>query len=1108
MLVAVCATICQPALCMTIGLRIAAWTPASGSVIEQLGGAGKVESDDAGGWIVTVTNDIDAANLPIEIPDDFGNVTVDLNGHDLVGGDGDPVIRIVPGHDEGVPTVIAVVNSGEDAMVQGGEGAPAIEVADGAQEGVIINIDAGVTVQGGGIPAIDGVIGENNGNLVKVEVPVPAIDGKEYTGGQLQADISATERYTVQNDGGVDAGNYPVTLTLTDDVNYRWAGGDSNPTTITFTVSKATNARITEPSIAGWTYGDAPSEPSMGAAKFGTATVTYSGVSGALGTERPAEAGDYTATFTVAGTDNYAGLSQSVDFTIEKRSVVVTVTGETATYEYDGTEKRAERFDLSTEDELYDLSAKTYFGAVSWAATRTDAGTSYMGLLSSQFANNDANFDVTYVVSNGWLRITQATNVWIDEPSISGWVYGQTPSVPNMGTAKFGTAAVTYGALGTERPTGPGEYVAVFAVEETGNWSGLTKEVAFKITASEEAKIEESFDGLPVAIAPDGEGGWTVTITNDIDSADLPIEIPDNLGPVTIDLNGHDLIGGDGGFIETALPAIRIVPGEGEGEPTVITVVNSGEDAMMQGGEGAPAIEVADGARDGTIVNVGDGVVVQGGGDGVPAVVGEIGENSGTVVKAAYDMSGARWDYAGAFEYDGKVKTVLVSGLPFGVTVASYAGNTATEPGKYTAHVALAYDEQLYDEPTIPDLKWEIKKPYRLTLRPNSTKYGTVSGGGTYAYGSKATLKAKAKKGYVFAGWFTDKACKKKLNPKGYDNRKATVKYAMPKKNTTIYAKFVTKKADKKALKFTSATAKLAKTPAKATAGAAFSLKLGISSASLPTVTASGLPKGLSVDKTTGEITGMGTVPGAYTAKVTVKSAAGNKITQNVKITVNVPSWAKGDFYGLAYPGVESVGSWATYLKFSVGATGKVSGKVTHKGKAYSFTSAYTSCTAAKATFSPKIEIGPSTFKPGAITVKKAKAGGIAVVEASDKYGFVSAQKKPELVKKGKALAALVGKTFTFTNKTAKSGLTKSRDKLTVMLENGDAVTVTGVVGGKRLSTISWVTLVSDKMAEGGTSVYTLYVDIIDATLKYEKTLVITATVGSGGTKATAAFTK
>ena len=638
-----------------------------------------------------------------------------------------------------------------------------------------------------------------------------------------------------------------------------------------------------------------------------------------------------------------------------------------------------------------------------------------------------------------------------------------------------------------------------WGVNIPGVWKGLPIEY---YDPSQLDELEESFDGLPMAVLPDGEGGWTVTITNDIDSSDLPIEIPDNLGPVAIDLNGHDLVGGDG------KPAVVVVPGVGEGESTQITVVNTGDGSVMQGGEGAPAIEVADGAQDGTIVNVGDGVVVQGGGDGVPAVIGEIGENSGTVVKTAYDMSGACWNYAGAFEYDGKVKTVRVSGLPAGVTVASYAGNTATEPGKYTAHVALAYDEQLYNEPTIPDLKWEIKKTYRLTLKPNSTKYGTASGGGTYAYGSMATLKAKAKSGYVFAGWFTDKACTKPLNPKGYDNRKATVKYAMPSKDTAIYAKFVTKKEAASALKFTSATAKLAKTPAKATAGVAFSLKLGISSASLPTVTASGLPKGLSIGKTTGEITGVGTVPGAYTAKVTVKSAAGNKITQKVKITVNVPSWAKGDFYGLAYPGVESVGSWGTYLKFSVGATGKVSGKVTHKGKAYSFTSAYTSCTAAKATFSPKVKIGKKTFKPGTVTVKPLKVGGLSLVEAANSKGTFSAQKKPELVKKGKTLAKLVGKTFKFTKKAKNSGLTKSKDKLEVKLANGDAVKVTGVVGGNKMAALSWVTLVSGKTTMGGTSVYTLYVAIIDANVNYERTLVITATVSSGDVKATAAFTE
>ncbi|MBR2837350.1 MAG: C10 family peptidase, partial [Kiritimatiellae bacterium] len=142
------------------------------------------------------------------------------------------------------------------------------------------------------------------------------------------------------------------------------------------------------------------------------------------------------------------------------------------------------------------------------------------------------------------------------------------------------------------------------------------------------------------------------------------------------------------------------------------------------------------------------------------------------------------------------------------------------------------------------DLKfaeWTLPVKRTLTLKPSSTSRGTVSGGGKYMSDTKVTISAKAKSGSAFVGWFADKSCKKKLNPAGYDNRKPKVKIAMPSKNTTIYAKFVSKATDKKSLKFSSATKKLAKTPASATAGEAFSLKLGISSASLPTVTAKGL---------------------------------------------------------------------------------------------------------------------------------------------------------------------------------------------------------------------------------------------------------------------------
>ena len=391
-----------------------------------------------------------------------------------------------------------------------------------------------------------------------------------------------------------------------------------------------------------------------------------------------------------------------------------------------------------------------------------------------------------------------------------------------------------------------------------------------------------------------------------------------------------------------------------------------------------------------------------------------------------------------------------------------------------------------------------LDKLFKITVAPNLHQRGTVSGDGSYAYGAKATIKAKAKSGYVFAGWFADKACTKPLNPKGYDNRKPTVKYTMPSKNTTVYAKFVTKADAKKSLKFSSATKKLAKTATKATAGKAFSLALGIKSASLPTVTAKGLPKGLSIDKTTGAITGVGTVPGSYATTVTVKDAAGNKITQNVKITVETAAFAKGTFYGTAFPGVNDEDSWS-YLKFSVGKTGNVTGKVKHGDKWHSFSSSLASCTATKATFKPQIKIGTKTFKPGTIAVKTRKAGGLSLSEAANSRGTFTAQKKPNLVKAGKPLAALVEWSDIFDRDTPDSGLTKKKDRLEVFLGSGDAVTVSGIVGGKKLAAISWASLVSDVEAVDGETVYTLYVDIVDASLKYQRTLVLQVSMGDDG---------
>ena len=207
----------------------------------------------------------------------------------------------------------------------------------------------------------------------------------------------------------------------------------------------------------------------------------------------------------------------------------------------------------------------------------------------------------------------------------------------------------------------------------------------------------------------------------------------------------------------------------------------------------------------------------------------------------------------------------------------------------------------------------------------------------------------------------------------------------------------------------------------------------------------------------------------------------------------SVPSWARGDFYGTAKPGKK--GDPMAYLQFTVGKTGKVSGKVTYKGKAYSFSSTLSSCTASKAAFTPKVKIGKATFKPGAVTIRKTENAGGWLVEAANKKGTFTGQKKANLVKKGKALAKLIGKSFTFTKKTKNSGLTKSGDKLKVKLANGDKVTASGTVNGKKLTALSAPLIVSEVSALPGMTTYTLYADILDAKTKYYKTVVFTVKV-------------
>ena len=213
--------------------------------------------------------------------------------------------------------------------------------------------------------------------------------------------------------------------------------------------------------------------------------------------------------------------------------------------------------------------------------------------------------------------------------------------------------------------------------------------------------------------------------------------------------------------------------------------------------------------------------------------------------------------------------------------------------------------------------------------------------------GKVGTLPKVTRNGYSLVGWFTQKSgavayknTAKVKNLTAKDGGAVTL-YAVWKKKSAKAAAMVgsagassVAKAAKSKLAFTSTTKELATTPKNGNIGVKLSLKIGVSSSSTSLkFSAKDLPKGLSINKKTGKISGVPQKPGSFTSKVTVKVSSGKSISQNVKFKIIVPVWAKGTFYGTAMPD----GKNKSYIKFTISEAGKVSGKVMYKSKWKSF---------------------------------------------------------------------------------------------------------------------------------------------------------------------------
>ena len=94
---------------------------------------------------------------------------------------------------------------------------------------------------------------------------------------------------------------------------------------------------------------------------------------------------------------------------IEPLKVTVTITGNSDTKVYNGAAQKVEGYAVSISNDLYTEADFSFNGSA--VVEKTNVGTYPMGLAASQFVNNNKNFDVTFVVTDGGLKITPVEGV-------------------------------------------------------------------------------------------------------------------------------------------------------------------------------------------------------------------------------------------------------------------------------------------------------------------------------------------------------------------------------------------------------------------------------------------------------------------------------------------------------------------------------------------------------------------------------------------------------------------------------------------------------------------------------------------------------------------------
>ena len=237
---------------------------------------------------------------------------------------------------------------------------------------------------------------------------------------------------------------------------------------------------------------------------------TYMGLAADQFTNTSANFSD--VTFNVE--DGYVHITSITD-------VVVTITGRNNTVDYDGKAHSVSGYDVEISNNLYKESDFTFSGTAE--ATRTDAGTTTMGLDASQFTNINSDFaSVTFKVTDGYqiispIRATVAIKGHSDivvydgtEHKVSG--YDVETSNPLYKESDF-TFSGTANAARTDQGTTEMGLAADQFTNNNANFSTVT----FNVTDGYQT-IKKKVAVLTVTVTPktyDGKTDAEVSVTVD-----------------------------------------------------------------------------------------------------------------------------------------------------------------------------------------------------------------------------------------------------------------------------------------------------------------------------------------------------------------------------------------------------------------------------------------------------------------------------------------------------------------------------------------------------------------------------------------------------------------